>query len=102
MPAAAKKLTADDLYWEEPTRSRIGGGYTETLCEQIGEMRAALASKRGSWAVLEACEKPNGASMRAATLGKKRDKGDSRLLHLEFAGRRMLDTGGSKLYVRAV
>lgn len=96
------KLSADDLEWEEPMRSRIGGGYTETLCEQITEMRSALTTRRGSWAVLETCEKPNEASSRANALNKRREKrGDSRLVGLEFAGRRMLDTGGSKLYVRA-
>lgn len=96
-----KQITADDLEWEEPQRSRAGGGYTEELCVQIGEMRAALSSRRGKWAVIDTCEKHNAASTRANALNRKRDRGDSRLLGIEFAGRRDLETGGSKLYVRA-
>lgn len=51
--------------------------------------------------MIDATDKPKGGSTRAHALNKKRDNGDSRLLGLEFAGRRDLETGGSKLYVRA-
>lgn len=76
-----------------------GGGYADRAAAQIAEMRAALASRRGFWAVLETFDKPNEASARGNALQKRREKGDSRLTGLEFAGRKMLD-GGSKLYVR--
>ena len=62
-------------------------------------MRSALATRRGSWAVLATYETPNKASSVANGLAKVRERGDSRMLHVELAGRRMLD-GGSKLYVR--
>lgn len=63
-------------------------------------MRAALMMRRGSWAILDTYEKAGTASSRANTLTKRRREGDSRLVGLEFAGRKILD-GGSKLYVRA-
>lgn len=63
-------------------------------------MRAALAARRGSWAVLETFDKPAKASSYANALTKRAGNGDTRLTNLEFAGRKMLDTGGSKLYVR--
>lgn len=95
-----KKITADELDWEEPSQGRgIGGGYINPLCELIAGMRAALASRRGSWAVLDVCDKPTSASTRANALNKRQKSGDSRLIGLEFAARKMLD-GGSKLYVR--
>lgn len=72
---------------------------TEALCVHVSDMRAALSARRGSWAVLETYDKPTRASGVANALAKRAKNGDSRLLHLEFAGRKMLD-GGSKLYVR--
>lgn len=62
-------------------------------------MRSALSSRRGQWAVLETFDKPNGASVCANSLSKRRGLGDSSLVSIEFAGRKMLE-GGSKLYIR--
>lgn len=94
------KITAADLDWEEPSISRNRGGVCEKHCAQIGEMRSALATRRGQWAVLDTFEKPAQASAAANALAKRRDtSNDSRLAGIEVAGRKMLD-GGSKLYVR--
>lgn len=96
---AHTKITAADLEWEEPSLSRSGGGVADRQAGEIGEMRAALSSRRGSWAVLDTYDKPAEASARANALAKRRDKGDTRVIGCEFAGRKQLD-GGSKLYVR--
>jgi hypothetical protein len=97
-----RKITVEDLEWEDPAPSRSGGGMGEKLATQIGEMRAALTARRGNWAVLDTFEKDTQASAFANQLSKRRnERDDSRLLGIEFAGRKMLD-GGSKLYVRAV
>jgi hypothetical protein len=93
------KLTANDLDWEEPSISRSRGGLAARLSAQIGEMRAALSTRRGYWAVLETFDKPSTASAQANALGRRRARGESTLTGVEFAGRKMLD-GGSKLYVR--
>lgn len=92
-----KRIAADDLEWEDLPGMR--SGIIEGFMVTIGEMRHALSTRRGQWAVVDVMPKPGSASSIANQLGKKRTAGDGRLAGLEFAGRKMLD-GGSKLYVR--